>query len=59
PLTWGLAAIRAAVAGEPLGSVAVLWGAVGIAAVASFGAAIGLWKVFERRALSTGSIARF
>jgi ABC-2 type transport system permease protein len=59
PLTWGLAAIRATVAGDGLGTLTVLWGAVGLAAVASFGVAISLWQVFERRALSTGSIARF
>ena len=59
PLTWGLAAIRAAVgetAGPPL---TVLWGAVALAGAISFGAAISLWTVFERRALATGSIARF
>ncbi len=59
PLTWGLAAIRAAISGEPLGSLAVLWGAVALAGALSFAAAISLWEVFERRALSTGSIARF
>jgi ABC-type multidrug transport system permease subunit len=59
PLTWGLYAIRAAVGGEPLGQLGVLWGAVGAAAAVSFGAAISLWEVFERRALTTGSIARF
>jgi ABC-2 type transport system permease protein len=59
PLTWGLAAIRATVAGDGLGTLTVLWGAVALAAVVSFGAAISLWHVFERRALSTGSIARF
>lgn len=59
PLTWGLAAVRASVAGDPLGTVAMYWGAVAIAAAASYGLAIGLWEVFERRALSTGSIARF
>jgi len=59
PLTWGLAAIRAAIAGNSFGSVALLWGAVALAAALSFGAAVGLWEVFERRALSTGSIARF
>lgn len=59
PLTWGLAAIRAAVAGDPITTVALLWGAVALAAAVSFGASIGLWKVFERRALTTGSIARF
>jgi len=59
PLTWGLEAIRAAIAGNSLSSVAPLWGAVAIAAAVSYGAAISLWKVFERRALATGSIARF
>ena len=59
PLTWGLAAIRASIDGAPLASLAVLWGAVALGAVVSFGAAISLWTVFERRALSTGSIARF
>jgi len=59
PLTWGLAAVRASVAGEPLGAIAVLWGDVAIAAAASFGLAIALWRFFERRALATGSIARF
>ncbi|HYA10913.1 MAG TPA: ABC transporter permease [Thermoplasmata archaeon] len=59
PLTWGLRAIRAAVAGDSLATLGVLWAAVAAAAAASFGAAIFLWEVFERRALSTGSIARF
>ncbi len=59
PLTWGLLAIRAAVAGDPLSTVSVLWGAVAAAAAISFGAAISLWGYFERRALATGSIARF
>jgi ABC-2 type transport system permease protein len=59
PLTWGLDAIRASVAGDSFGTVAILWGAVAIAAGVSFGLAIGLWEVFERRALATGSIARF
>lgn len=59
PLTWGIAAIRAALAGHPLAGVALLWLGVVIAAAVSFGASIGLWKVFERRALRTGSIARF
>ena len=59
PLTWGLAAIRASVANGPISSVGLLWVAVGLSAAISFGAAIGLWKVFERRALTTGSIARF
>jgi ABC-2 type transport system permease protein len=59
PLTWGLFAIRAAVAGDPVSTLLVLWGAVAAAAVISYGAAISLWEVFERRALATGSIARF
>ena len=59
PLTWGLAAIRAAVGGSALPHLELLWGAVALAGALSFGAAISLWEVFERRALSTGSIARF
>ena len=59
PLTWGLAAIRAALAGNSLGALGALWAAVAIAAIASFALAIGLWEYFERRALATGSIARF
>ena len=59
PLTWGLEAIRGAAAGDSLGTLYLLWAAVGIAAAISFGAAISLWEFFERRALSTGRIARF
>jgi ABC-2 type transport system permease protein len=59
PVTWGLAAVRDSVAGDPLGTVAILWGAVALSAAISYGLAISLWKVFERKALSTGSIARF
>ena len=59
PLTWGLAAIRAGLSGEPIGIVAPLWGLVALCAAASFGIAILLWATFERRAMSTGSIARF
>ncbi len=59
PLTWGLAAIRASVAGDPWGTIGLLWGLVVASAIASFGCAIGLWEYFERRALATGSIAKF
>lgn len=59
PLTWGIAAVRAALAGAPLGTLVVLWAYVMIGAVASLVAAMALWESFERRALSTGSIARF
>jgi ABC-2 type transport system permease protein len=59
PLTWGLSAIRGAVAGDGLAALGVLWAGVVIAGVLSLGIAISLWEVFERRALSTGSIARF
>ncbi len=59
PLTWGLAAIRSGLAGDPLRTLAPLWGFVGVCALVSFGAAIALWATFERRALSTGSIARY
>jgi ABC-2 type transport system permease protein len=59
PLTWGLAAIRASIGGEALGSLAVLWGIVALSGVVSVGLAMGCWAYFERRALSTGSIAKF
>lgn len=59
PLTWGLSAIREAVSGTTGSGIEVLWAAVAIAGAISFGAAISLWEVFERRALATGSIARF
>ncbi len=59
PLTWGLLAVRDSVAGDTLGTTAIVWGIVALAAAVSYGLAIGLWNVFERRALSTGSIARF
>jgi ABC-2 type transport system permease protein len=59
PLTWGLAAIRGSISQDPLSTLMMLWGAVGLCAAITLGAAIGLWQIFERRALSTGSIARF
>jgi ABC-2 type transport system permease protein len=59
PLTWGLDAVRASVAGDPLGVTALYWVAIGASAAASYALAIGLWKFFERRALATGSIAKF
>lgn len=59
PLTWGLAAIRASASGASLSSLLPLWALVGLCAAASYGLAIGLWHSFERRAMSTGSIARF
>jgi hypothetical protein len=36
-----------------------LWGALGLSTVVALGLAMGLWDVFERRALTTGSIVRF
>jgi ABC-2 type transport system permease protein len=59
PLTWGIAAVRAGLNGAPTSQLLPLWGLVGLCALVSFGLAIGLWDTFERRALSTGSIARF
>ncbi len=59
PLTWGVAAIRSALAGDSIATLGLLWAAVALAAALSFGLAIGLWKYFEQRALATGSIARF
>ena len=59
PLTWGVAAIRGVIDGDSFATLAGLWGAVALSALLSFALAIGLWEYFERRALSTGSIARF
>ncbi|HXW66467.1 MAG TPA: ABC transporter permease [Thermoplasmata archaeon] len=59
PLTWGLSAVRAAVAADPIGTVALFWGATALAGAACYGLSLGLWKTFERRALATGSIARY
>lgn len=59
PLTWGLAAIRSGLAGDPLSVLLPLWGLVALCALVSFGLALGLWATFERRALSTGAIARY
>jgi ABC-2 type transport system permease protein len=59
PLTWGIAAIRASLSGSSLPTLAVLWGAVALAGIISIGLAVGLWDLFERRAMATGSIARF
>jgi ABC-2 type transport system permease protein len=59
PLTWGLDAIRASIAGDGLGTLAWLWAAVAISGIVSIGLAMGCWKYFEHRALATGSIARF
>ncbi|HTP55312.1 MAG TPA: ABC transporter permease [Thermoplasmata archaeon] len=59
PLTWGLSAIRAAIDGDSTGALLPLWGAVALCAIVGFAAAISLWEVFERRAIATGSIARF
>jgi ABC-2 type transport system permease protein len=59
PLTWGITAIRAAISGEALGSLGLLWAAVALSGLVSLGLAMGLWQYFERRALATGSIARF
>ena len=39
--------------------LALLVGAVALSGLLSIGLAMGLWGVFERRALATGSIARF
>jgi ABC-2 type transport system permease protein len=59
PLTWGLAAVRGTIAGNSLPALELLWGAVALSAVLAFGGAVLLWEIFERRALATGSIARF
>jgi ABC-type polysaccharide/polyol phosphate export permease len=59
PLTWGLSSIRASISGAPLGQLLVGWGILVVSIVVTIGGAMALWDFFERRALSTGSIARF
>ncbi len=59
PLTWGIAALRASLAGAPTSTLLFLWGMTGLEAVVAYAAALGLWQVFERRAARTGSVVRF
>jgi ABC-2 type transport system permease protein len=59
PLTWGIAAVRAAASGAGWVEMAPLWGYVALGGAASYAAALALWGAFERRALRTGSIVRF
>ncbi|MCI4351296.1 MAG: ABC transporter permease [Thermoplasmata archaeon] len=59
PLTYAVSAVRASLAGAPLSTLGLLWGELALAGLVSYAIAILLWKVFERRALATGSIARF
>ncbi|HEV2316675.1 MAG TPA: ABC transporter permease [Thermoplasmata archaeon] len=59
PLTWGVAAVRASVAGDGLATLWPLWGYVAVELFGSLVLAMALWQVFERRALATGSIVRF
>ncbi|MCI4331462.1 MAG: ABC transporter permease [Thermoplasmata archaeon] len=59
PLTWAVTAVRASMAGDPLGTLLPLWGLVSASAVASVAVAVVFWETFERRALATGTIARF
>lgn len=59
PLTWGISAIRTSATNAPLMQLLPLWGALVLATLITVGLAMGLWDVFERKALSTGSIVRF
>ena len=59
PLTWGVAAVRAAVDGAGISTLAFYWGTTALEGVVSYVLAMGLWHVFEERARSTGSIVRF
>jgi ABC-2 type transport system permease protein len=59
PLTWGVSAVRASIAGEPLGDLLPIWGVLGLGLLASLVISMALWSVFEHRALATGSIVRF
>jgi ABC-2 type transport system permease protein len=59
PLTWGIAALRASLAGASTPTLLFLWGLTAIEGLVAYGAALGLWQVFERQATRTGSIVRF
>lgn len=59
PLTWAIAAVRASLAGAPLSVLALDWTYLAASGAASIALAMGLWRVFEHRALATGTIVRF
>jgi ABC-2 type transport system permease protein len=59
PLTYAVSAVRGALSGAPLVTLLGLWGALALAGLVSYAIAILLWNIFERRALATGSIAKF
>lgn len=59
PLTWGISALRASLAGGSPSTLLFLWGATALEGVVAYGLALGLWQVFERQATRTGSIVRF
>jgi len=59
PLTWGLAAVRASISGDSLAAVGPLWLIIVVTGAVAVGLAMALWRNFERRAFSTGSIVRF
>ncbi len=59
PLTWGVASIRSALDGASLSTMGVVWGFLALSGLIAYVLSIALWGSFERRALSTGSIARF
>lgn len=59
PLTWAVASVRASLAGAPWSVVGLDWAYLAISGAISIALAMVLWGVFERRALSTGSIVRF
>jgi ABC-2 type transport system permease protein len=59
PLTWGVQAARLASGGASFARLAPDLGLLAVSTVVSLGLAMLLWKIFERRAIATGSIARF
>ena len=59
PLTWGVEAVRDALAGSSMGTLAVVWGSLALSGLIAYGLSVALWGTFEHRALTTGSIARF
>ncbi len=59
PLTFAVDAVRDSIAGAPLRVLGLDWLYLSVSMAIAIGLALGLWRTFERRALTTGSIARF
>ena len=59
PLTWGVAAVRASLAGASWVALAPDFGYLLLSGILSYALAMGFFGVFERLAFRTGSLVRF